>query len=343
MSFERDLISRRILPRGPSSGPIASPRPPLDTTLLCAATAALVRVDERLQGGSAAVRAGWLARAYLHEASASARLDEAFTDAHDLLLMDHDALDRLVDQDTQRAHQALRMLRAAARRHPRQLFTPRRLIAATRFRLRDRREADGYPDWLEERRADPTEIRQTLAKALDPAALAALRSLPALEGASGFLALWHRSGAADLIGGAAGRTLATAWLRRVGLIGEASFLPAIGFLGHSSDYRPDDPGRWPNLFLEAAHRSAEWQLALLQRLARAERRFREGARAQRATSHLPALVDLILASPAVSPRSAAGALGLSIAAARRLLVQLESRKLIREITGRGAFRLFTEA
>ena len=115
--------------------PASAVTPEIDVAVLCTATAALVRLDERLLAASPAVRAGWLARAQLHEASATARLDDSFADPHDLLLMDHHSLDRLVDQGTQRAYQALQMLRAASRRHPRQLFTPLRLTAATRLRL----------------------------------------------------------------------------------------------------------------------------------------------------------------------------------------------------------------
>jgi len=344
MSFEQELIARYLPARLATSRSVSpAGTEPDHTAVLCAATAAIVRVDERLRAASPAVRAGWLVRAHLHEASASARLDEAFADPHDLLLMDHHALDRLVDQNTQRAYQVLQMLRAAARRHPRQLFTPRRLIAAARLRLRDRSGTRAFPEWLEQRRADPSEVFPVLQKALDPAMLAGLRGQPALKGALEFLTVWHTSGAADVIGGSPGRALATAWLRRIGLITEASFLPALGFLGYASEYRPGDRPAWPRLFLEAAVRAADWQLALLQRLCHAEQRFLSGVRPGRTSSHLPALAALVLASAAVSARGAAATLGISGAAARRLLSHLERQAMIREITGREAFRLFAEA
>lgn len=314
----------------------------VDPGLLCASAVSLVRVDERLGAASAAVRAGWLARASLHEASATARLDEAFADAHDLLLVDHDALDRLVDRDTQRAHQALQMLRAASRRSPRQLFTPRRLLAAARLRLRDRGKAEGYPSWLDGYRNDLAEIQEVLGKALDPQALSDMRRLPAVQGAAEFVVRWHRSGAGALLGGAPGRALACAWVRRVGLVREAVFMPAIGFLGRAADYRPDEKRSWPESFFEAAIRSAEWQLELLQRLNRLESRIYDWAKPQRSTSRLPALADLVISMPAISARSAAERLGVTPVAARRLLQQLEHAKLVRETTGRSAFRLYTE-
>ncbi len=343
MTFEQDLIRRHLPHLAARSQGQGTPESETDVALLCAATAAVVRMDERLRAASPAVRTGWRARALLHEASASARLDEAFTEAHDLLLMDHHALDRLVDHDSQRAYQGLQMLRAVSRRHPRQLFTPRRLLAAARVRFRDRTDAPGYPEWLQERRADPSEILDVLARALEPAALAALRAEPALKGALAFLALWHRSGAADVLGGAPGRALATAWLRRVGLIGDMSFLPAIGFIGYANDYQPGDRRRWPGNFLEAVLRAADWQLSLLERLVRAEQRFSEWAKPLRATSNIARLAEFVISSAAVSPRAAAEALHLSHATVRRLVGELERKKLVREITGRDAFRLFAEA
>jgi len=303
----------------------------------------MVRVDERLKGASAGVRAGWMARALLHEASASARLDGAFAETQDLLLMDHHALDRLVDQPTQRAYQGLQMLRAVSRRHPRQLFTPRRLMATARLRLRSRSDDQGYPEWLQERRADLSEVQATLAKALDPAALSGLRARPALQGALEFLALWHRSGAARLLGGIGGRALTSAWLRRVGLTAEASCMASVGFLGRASDYQPLDHRRWPAHFLEAALRASDWQLSLLERLARAERRFAELARPSRSTSQILRLAEFVISSAAVSPRAAAEALGLTQTTVRRALAGFERAKLVREITGRDAFRLYTEA
>ena len=344
MSFETDLIERYLPKRREATAAVDGrmPAPADDMALFCAATAAVVRLDERVRAASPVIRAGWTARALLHEAAASARLDEAFAEVHDLVLMDHDALDRLVDQGAQQAYQTLNLLRAVGRRHPRQLFTPRRLLAAARVRLRGRADDAGYPEWLESRRAAPQEIRTALERALAPAALAELRARPVLVAAGEFLTLWHGSGASEAIGGAAGRALTGAWLRRAGLIDQTSFLPAVGFLGHAADYRPDQKQRWLASFHEASLRGAEWGLAMLSGLLRAERRLRDGARPERASSRLPALIDLILISPAVSAGGVAKALKITQISARRLLDHLQDRNLIWEITGRGSFRLFSE-
>jgi len=300
-------------------------------------------LDERLRAGSPEIRAGWLARALLQEAAASARLDGVFIDPHDLLLLEQEALGRVVEQDTRRAHQTLQLLRAISRRHPRQLLTPRRLLAAARLRLRDRRDIDGYPEWLESRRTDPSEVRFVLDKALDPAELASLRQLPGLAGAAGFLALWHSSGAAEVLGGAIGRALTGVWLRREGATGHGCFLASVGFLGYAADYRPDRLQSWAVAFMEAAERSAEWGLALLARLQRFERRLGDALTMQRTRSHVPALLGLLVSSPAVSPRGLAEAAGITPMSARRFLDRLVARNLVREITGREAFRLYAEA
>lgn len=311
------------------------------TMLLAKAADVAARLGERVGAASPAIRAGWSSRALLHEASASARLDEVFVEANDLLLMDQDAPDRLVDQDIQRAYQGFRLLQAVDRRHPRQLFTPRRLIAAARLRLRDRQEISGYPEWIEARRSDPTEIRMALTKALDPASLASLRAQAPLVGAARLLGLWHGSGASDLLGGAPGRALAGAWMRRdlPGLPGTS--LPASGFLGHAGDYRPEPTRRWIGAYLEATLRSSAWGMALVEALRRADSRLRAEAPASRSSSRLPALIDLLISRPALSARRAADILGITPMSARRILDRLESRNLIREITGNASFRLYT--
>lgn len=313
-----------------------------EAALLCRASELLARLDERLGAASPAVRIGWTARMLLQEASASARLDEVYTDVHDLLLADRDTPDRLADQDSQRAHQILQMLRAVVQRDPRQLFTPRRLMAAARLRFRERPAEPAYPRWIEERRTAPEEIREVLAVVLDSAALAALRARPPLIGVAAFLARWQGSGAADAIGGASGRALACAWLRRVGAVAQATLPPlSVGFLGYASDFRPANDNRWQIALLEASARGSEVGLRLLDRLGRAEARLREHARPRRTSSRLPPLVELMLASPAVSAADVAGSLRITPVAARRLLDRLMRDSAARELTGRTSFRLFS--
>ena len=102
--------------------------------LLADAAATLARLDARLSSAPACVTEGWLARALIGEAVASARLNGDIADAADLARLDADAIDRIPDPALGQAAVILAMLRQAASRSPRQLFTPRRLAAAVRLR-----------------------------------------------------------------------------------------------------------------------------------------------------------------------------------------------------------------
>jgi len=316
----------------------------LDIARLCEATAALVRLDERFGASRAPVRTGWLARALLHEAAVSARLDEVFVEACDLLLFEHDLLLRLSDHDVLTAHRGLVFLRAAARRDPRQLFTTRRLMAVARMRLRRLPGDAGGPLWLrerlEERRVDPEELRACVSRALDPLALQTFQQAPGLVGAADLLARWHETGAGGVMGGTAGRALAAAWLRRAELLRHPVALPAAGFLGHAAEYDARSGERWTNAFLAASLRGADWGLALIRRLERADRVLREEVTIRRSTSHLPQAADLLLASPGVTVAGMARALSVSDTAARGLLRRIEALHPLTELTGRGSFRLF---
>jgi hypothetical protein len=66
----------------------------------------------------------------------------------------------------------------------------------------------------------------------------------------------------------------------------------------------------------------------------AKRLLERKARGRRSNSHLPQLVDLLIAKPLVSSAMVAKELRVSIRAALDLLALLDAR----EITGRGRFR-----
>src|SRR3954470_2057681 len=68
-------------------------------TLLADATASLVRLDEKLRAAREPIRTGWQARALLHEATASARLENIYVSVDDLLLYRLHTLDRPADQE----------------------------------------------------------------------------------------------------------------------------------------------------------------------------------------------------------------------------------------------------
>jgi len=140
---------------------------PADAPALAAASAALARLDDRLAGSAPALVEGWRARAFIHEAAASARLNGDFADADELRLADAGALDRPPDPELGQALLVLQMIRSAGRRHPRQMFTPLRLISLTRLRLNRSDPDHRLPAWLQDRLSEPGEIRASLGKALD--------------------------------------------------------------------------------------------------------------------------------------------------------------------------------
>lgn len=335
---------RPALPADPARGhgpPLSADIDPADLPLLCDATAMLARLDERLAIAPPAVADGWRAQALIHEAAASARLNGDIADAQDILLLDADTLDRAPDPALGRAILILQILRSAARRSPRQMFTPLRLIALTRLRLqRSAQLVTELPAWLQNRFAEPEEMRQSLEQALRPERTARWRALPPLVAAADIIVSWHESLAADRIGAAAGRVLAAAWPARAGLTAGLLLLPSVGFLGHAGEYRPDQGRRWVRAFVAACRRAAAWGLGLQRRLAAAHARLHAASMPRRSTSRLPALADLLVASPALSAARAAERLGMTTHGARLLLDALHEQGLVVEVSGRSAYRLF---
>jgi len=82
--------------------------------LLADAAATLARLDERLSSAPACVTEGWLARALIGEAVASARLNGDIADAADLTLLD--AIDRVPDPALGQAAVILAMLGSMSKR-----------------------------------------------------------------------------------------------------------------------------------------------------------------------------------------------------------------------------------
>jgi hypothetical protein len=309
-----------------------------------AASVGLARLDERLAAVPEPVRAGWVSRALVYEASASLRLDGLYVSAHDLVLRLNNTLDRAPDQDIERAVDIHGMLSTLIRRNPNHLFNPDRIVALTRLRLQNRVvDHPDLPDWLQGRMHTPEEMREALEDALQLSVVSAWEALPPVHAAAEIIATWHKSKAADCIGAAAGRALAMAWLYRAGVTSSYSLLPSIGFLGAASEYRPDLAVSWPELFLKACGRAAEWGFKLHAHLTLAHRRLDEAAPRSRSTSHMEALINLLITTPAVSATAASLSLGITAHAARAMLNGLEERRLVREVTGRGSFRLYAVA
>jgi HTH DNA binding domain len=309
-----------------------------------AASVVLAKLDERLAGAPASVRAGWIKRALVYESVASLRLNGAYVSAQDLVLWLNDGLDRAPDEDLGRAKGIHSMLSTLMRRNPRHLFKAQRVRALTRLRLHDRAvDHPDLPDWLQERIHTPDELVEALEEALQPSVVSNWEALPPLHAAAEIVANWHRTRAADRIGAAAGRALAMAWVYRASLTSSYCFLPSVGFLGAAFEYRPELKVSWEELFLKACSRAAAWGFKLHSHLALAHRRLHESASQRRSTSHMAALMDLLISTPAVSAAAASRTLDITPHAARAMLNALEERRLIREITGRGSFRLYAAA
>jgi hypothetical protein len=311
-----------------------------NSRLALEASVALTRLDERLAASPAPVRAGWIARGLIYEAVASLRLDGQYLPAHDLLLLLNNALDRTPDQDTGRAVNIHSMLSTLSRRKARHLFSPRKVMALAQLRLRDNSGRPVLPAWLESRQQSPKMIRAVLEDALHLQAVASWKKLPPVEASAKIIRHWRDVGAAECIGAAHGRVLAMAWLPRTGMMSGYYLLPSVGFLGHAHEYRPDLDRQWPDFFLKACLRSAEWGFKLHGHLTAAHRRLQDAASAPR-PSHLPALADLLIATPVLSASQAGTALRITSHSARAMLSSLEKRGLIHEVTGRASFRFYT--
>jgi hypothetical protein len=236
------------------------------------------------------------------------------------------------------------MLSTLIRQNPRHLFKAQRVLALTRLRLQSRVvDHPDLPDWLQNRIHTPEEMSESLEEALQPAVVSAWEALPPVHAAAEIIANWHKSRARDCIGAAAGRALAMAWLYRAGLTSFYYLLPSIGFLGAASEYRPDFAVSWPEIFMKACGRAAEWGFKLHSHLTLAHRRLHEAAPQRRSTSHMAALIDLLISTPAVSASAVSRSLDIKPYAARTMLHALEDRGLAREVTGRGSFRLYSAA
>jgi hypothetical protein len=199
--------------------------------------------------------------------------------------------------------------------------------------------AQGLGEW-EERLEGRPEPATALAEALAPEMVAHWGMTAPLLGAAALLAGWHRTGASDAVGAPLGRLLAAQWLCRVGATADPVWLPSLGFLGFAAEYRPWDADGWPRYLCQAAERAARAGLLELDRLERARDRLGAAAPARRSTSQAPVLLDLLTSRPAVSSGMAAARLGVSPQAAIGMLGRLAQERLVREITGRGSFRLF---
>jgi HTH DNA binding domain len=100
------------------------------------------------------------------------------------------------------------------------------------------------------------------------------------------------------------------------------------------------PITWPVVFLHLVGESARVGLRALDRLIEAaERGQKLTVRCDR-RSRLPDAVDALLRVPALTPKALATRLHVAPQTATALLRELQAKRLIRELTGRGSFRAF---
>lgn len=310
---------------------------------LLEATMALVRLDERLTAAPAPVRDGWLARAMIAEAAASLVLDGHMADPLLLRIADADVYRAGLDEESADQAVVLHFVRAGATRSVRHMFTSRRLLASLRLPKKYRRKGEFIPDWPITVGADSRQFVEALDSVLTAENLTAWGALPPLLAAASIMTAWHNGRASEIISGAPGRVLATAWLRRQGLLAGGWYVPAVGFRGARADWTPGSGTSWPERLLAAAQRSAEWGLALHRNLAASHAELQRVCVDKSSASKLPQLVDAFIARPALTIAAAAATLGISRRGAAGLVADLHGRvpDLVRELTGCDAFRLYS--
>ena len=336
------------------------------------ATEALTRLDERLNRSP--VGAGLAERLHFSECCASLYLDGALVPLEDLVLHDAGADIRAPTHELTIAHDLLRRRRRLLLQPPGWALTPEGLVALLSSEDRDeahsrapetgmRVEAEdddalsrelAAMDALLARsnallravergaggtgEAQPDEMADGVEAPFDlPAFLDAVADLPPVLKAALLLDLWGRTKDGKTPPWL-GRQLAAALLRAEGLAGGPHLAPvSLGLRGIRLEDRLKR-GRLIRLVstLQGLQAGAEAALREHDRLMLARQRLHRRLEGRRRSSHLPDLVEMVLSRPLVSAPMVSQALGISSRAALRLIEELE----IRELTGRGRFRVW---
>ena len=180
--------------------------------------------------------------------------------------------------------------------------------------------------------------------------------LPPLLAAAQAAESWMEAGLTDSPAPAQALLLSAAILARAGLLHAACLpvwaaYPAVGFGDRAAlpTLRSDAADRlvdwgapitWPLAFLHLVAESARMGLRELDRLdAAAEKGRALAARADK-RSRLPGAIEALLRYPALTPTALAAELRVAPQTATALLRELQGRRLVREVTGRGRFRAF---
>ena len=320
--------------------PLADDRPPrpspsLAVQSLVAAGLGLGRLDRAWSRAPPAVRACWLRGLLDREAAATAALEGWHVGADELLAEAHDCRRGPPSLDLRPAGRCRALLAAVSRRSAAQLYTPNRLAALAR--RDDSLRAPGWAgDGLEEARW------AALSAALAPGAVASWRALDPISGAAALLAAWSSCGAADAIGGAAGRALAACWARRTGAAALPLVPAALGFRGRLGSYTPGHPA-WPARFAGALAAGLGEALGLLDRLGADHAALTSWAKARRRPGSAARLVEALFAAGALNAVHAGRRVGLSDRAASDALAALAATPYVAEISGRKSWRVYAPA
>jgi hypothetical protein len=315
-------------------------------TPLSAADDALARFDERLR--SSPIRDGVVARLDFADACACLWRAGELVTPEDLVLHDAERDLRIPSHALTQAHTVLRTRRHIARQPPDWALRPPGLANLRGLSERggeappvahhregtEPREATPLahaardplifdPDWDEDARL--TDWQATLATHHHlPPVLAAALAWDAWENSA---PLQHRPWLGALLVGSV--------LRARGKV--RSHLPCLHLglrLLERTQRRPRHRAARLLGFVHACTAAATEGLKQHDRLMLARALLAHRVRGHRTTSHLPALIDLVIARPLVSTTLIADELGISARAAQNLIRDLG----LREITGRGRYR-----
>ena len=102
----------------------------------------------------------------------------------------------------------------------------------------------------------------------------------------------------------------------------------------------DRPVSWPLAFLHLVAESARAATRELDRLEAVAGQGRGLAAERDKRSRLPDAIEALLRIPVLTPKALAGTLGIAPQTATALLRELQAKRLVREVTGRGSFRAF---
>lgn len=343
---------------------------------LAAAQDALARLDARAEVAAAPVRTGLIARLALREAAGWLAARHAWVHPHDLALREIGLAGRF-DTAAQiaRPRGALPSTLAV---QPGGWDDPQDLTALAQSEqavvrgLALARLLTALP-----RRHDPLARAEAAATVLGPlgggefdpdrfaawraahpplqANTAATPAVPPLLCAAGAALGWMESGATDQPDAIVALAIAALLLARSGMLKSIPlpFWAAWPALGHpvadglprlrpavSRERTGTERATWPVSFLTFAAEAARVACRELDRLQAAADTGRKLVQGLDRRARLPAAVDLVLASPVVTPRGVAGRLGITLQAANRALGQLEAAGIVREVTGRGSFRAY---